>query len=105
LDIYTITPPAVSADVAVIELRLVGPDGEAVVVAAGAPGTPLEHQVFDSPSVIYELVAIDVAGNESEPLEVRASSRSGCSATDANDAGFAAAVTVALALLRRRRRS
>jgi MYXO-CTERM domain-containing protein len=104
-DIHTITPPDVSADVAVIELRLSGPEGEAFVVAAGAPGTPLEHQIFDSTIASYELVAIDIAGNESEPLEVLAAGNSGCSATDANDAGFAAVVTVALALLRRRRRS
>jgi uncharacterized protein (TIGR03382 family) len=104
-DIHTITPPAVAEDVAVIELRLVEVDGEAIVVDAAAPGTPLEDRIFDEVSVRYELVAIDVAGNESDPLFVQAAASGGCSATDENDAGAAAVVTVALALLRRRRRA
>jgi len=103
-DIHTITPPAVPADVALIELWFVDVDGDRDVVAAAAPGTPLEDRVYDAATRRYELVAIDIAGNESEPIEVQAAGGGGCSATDENDAGAAAVVTVALALLRRRRR-
>jgi hypothetical protein len=103
-DLHTITPPDVDGDIAVVELRLAGPDGS-VVVAAGAAGEPLSHRVVGATSVRYELVAIDVAGNESEPLVVEAAGTGGCSATNASDAGAAAIVTVALTLLRRRRRA
>ncbi|MBM4279730.1 MAG: hypothetical protein FJ137_02855 [Deltaproteobacteria bacterium] len=103
-DVHTITPPALDDDVAVIELRTVADDSSTVVVEAARPGAALVVTHDDAVPVRYQLVAVDVAGNDSEPLVVEAPAVGGCSAMDGRDSGLTAAALAGLALLRRRRR-
>lgn len=103
-NLFTVTPPAVDADVVEIQLVEVRSEGQRSVVDARPAGEPLVHRNATMGEVRYELLAIDIAGNASQPLVVDTYGPNGCgcSADGSTGASTMGAALVALALRRRR---
>jgi hypothetical protein len=103
-DTHFVTPPDLDEDIALVELQLVQPDGSSAAVTHAPPGEPLVHTTVAGQAVRYRLVAVDVAGNASEPLDVDVAGVQGfgCQAVSPTEPGLAG-VALALGLWFRRR--
>lgn len=114
-NLITVTPPAASDDVGLAGLKLYRVDDNGarelrtfrLTTADGADeGLTIGDSEKLDGAYAYEVVAVDLAGNESAPvaLDVNIGVLSGCSATASDASTPAAAIAFAAVLASRRRR-